>query len=1310
MAIHVKCPNAACQKTLQCPVEHAGKAVKCPACGAQIQIPSTVGGQTQVQMLGDYQLVGKLGEGGMGTVYEAIQVKLKRQVALKVLPQESTKDETFLARFHREAQAAASLNHPNIVQVYDIAEDKGHHFFAMEYVDGEDVNDRLKREGRLPLEDALRVVEGVARGLNYAHKHGIIHRDIKPDNIMVDREGHVKLADLGLAKRVEDDSTVTRTGAGMGTPYYMAPEQAEDARSVDHRADIYALGVTWLHILTGRRPFDGDSAYGIIIQHREKGLPSAQELGAEIPQGVEAVIRKMAAKEPEKRYQDYDSLLADLEKISSGQAPEAVADRMRELPTIATTSGSRTSRLRARQEKGKGKGALVAGIVVIGLVLVGAGVFLATRSGKEPEPTKQATTTKPLAGLTEESPSQDADAAEALSEAEDYARENPNNFDAIITKFEQVREMAQGTSHARKAAGHVRAWRGKWEAAAESEFTRRLQSAEEQLVAGRIGEALGVWRSFPANLKTATIGHKIGEQSARIAELLKGMVKEMEEEAEGLLAREPAELVQDDLQALKALKAKAGDAPEGLPAQVQEALTNLMGEIDAGLASHQEALAAKQAEAFGAFWAQYEGLMKARKFEPAGTLVADSGEVLDEKDQKRLAGDTQTVKGLLARAGSSLPELKGKVVRVGGIGMTVSDVKDGKVYVEQGGAQIAFGLERLDSETLLSMALAGEKDPKALAGPRALFTFYYGKTSDAVKALKEAADLGVDVSFYQARLTPVLVISTVPAGAEVVLFRKRGDGNWDKLNTKPLRTPLRTEAEKNTTYRVEIAKSLYRLETREVTTGEGGDYRLTLRLKKGGLPAAMRAAFEIPTGSKDRHGNPIRKGYDRGNALPLEIWHRTSGMHLVYIPPGDFLMGSPNNARPIYGTEFPQHRVRFASPFYLGKYPVTQAECEAMIGSPCGRNRGASNPVDLIHGQQLDALLNKLNESTGTGDRPPAFSLPSEAQWEYACRAGTTAHLYYGDVLDEAQLSEFAWFAGNSGRTTHPVGQKKPNAWGLYDTLGNVFERCLDDWHPNYQGAPTDGSAWLPDGAPASFVSKSGYFGLPAAGCRPASRFDYGANVRPLAGGVLGLRVAVSVPGGSVPVTKEEPAPAAPVEEKPKRGKPRPGLVGLTSVGGKQVPIIWVYGHGKVLHHADIASAFTKHLREMPKSGIRIEFQGCLYLKRNSKVRVWHAGGSSNGGVDTLSIDGQPVSKIGDDTKKSHQFEQGLGRGKHKINWVLVGGHFATNLLKFEDLKTGDLLPVYFSQEDLEGLEDFRKKEIYEVESEKRGWPIPAGW
>ena len=285
--------------------------------------PSERGAHRQVRVLGGYRIVRKLGQGGMGAVFEATQVKLGRRVALKVLLRQSHADPADLERFRREARSAAALDHPNIVHVHDIGEDLGYHFFAMELVDGESLSQRLTREGRLSVAETLDIAIPLTEALCYAAKHKIIHRDIKPGNILLTQDGQVKLADLGLAKDIRGDSNLTRTSAGIGTPYYMSPEQARDARQVDHRADIYSLGITLFHLLTGKIPFQGAGAWATVLAHAKKALPTGQEMGVPLPDAVEAVLRRMCAKKPEDRYQDYEPLLADLRMLQPQTGPAA---------------------------------------------------------------------------------------------------------------------------------------------------------------------------------------------------------------------------------------------------------------------------------------------------------------------------------------------------------------------------------------------------------------------------------------------------------------------------------------------------------------------------------------------------------------------------------------------------------------------------------------------------------------------------------------------------------------------------------------------------------------------------------------------------------------------------------------------------------------------------------------------------------------------------------------------------------------------------------------------------------------------------
>lgn len=265
------------------------------------------------QKLGEFEILEKLGHGGMGAVYKARQISLGRFVALKVLPAHMASDEEFITRFKAEARSAASLNHPGIVQVYAAGEDHGTHYFAMEFVDGESLHTRLKRKGRIEPAEALAICAHVATSLNHAwQKARVIHRDIKPDNIFLSSDGDVKLGDLGLAKSVIGDSSLTRTGASMGTPYYISPEQAHGEANIDFRSDIYSLGCTLFHLLSGETPYTASNPMAVMIKHITQPPPDITKMWPECPAPIAPLLARMLAKDPSERPQSYEELVRDL--------------------------------------------------------------------------------------------------------------------------------------------------------------------------------------------------------------------------------------------------------------------------------------------------------------------------------------------------------------------------------------------------------------------------------------------------------------------------------------------------------------------------------------------------------------------------------------------------------------------------------------------------------------------------------------------------------------------------------------------------------------------------------------------------------------------------------------------------------------------------------------------------------------------------------------------------------------------------------------------------------------------------------------
>ncbi len=307
---------------------------------------------TQPRLLGGrYELDGIVGRGGMAEVFRARDIRLDRVVGVKTLRDDLARDQTFQARFRREAQSAASLNHPSIVAVYDTGEDMVGStpvpYIVMEFVDGRTLRDLLRDDRRLLPERALEITDGVLRALDYSHRNGIVHRDIKPGNVMLTRSGEVKVMDFGIARAVADSQlTMTQTAQVIGTAQYLSPEQARGER-VDARSDLYSAGCLLYELLTGRPPFTGDSPVAIAYQHvKEEPVPPSQ-IDPEVPPWADAIVLKAMRKDPADRYQSAGEMRNDIQRALSG-APLAAP-----MPTAAYGPGTRRMGGTATQVAGR---------------------------------------------------------------------------------------------------------------------------------------------------------------------------------------------------------------------------------------------------------------------------------------------------------------------------------------------------------------------------------------------------------------------------------------------------------------------------------------------------------------------------------------------------------------------------------------------------------------------------------------------------------------------------------------------------------------------------------------------------------------------------------------------------------------------------------------------------------------------------------------------------------------------------------------------------------------------------------------------
>jgi len=473
--------------------------------GDKIQIGDTIlsflsdqGQETQQGLvgktLGGYQILERVGRGGMGTVFRAVQLSLNREVAFKVLSSRLLVDSKFIEKFVSEARAAGQLNHPNIVQVYDVGTDRNLHFFSMEFMDGASLQDKIGKDGKLDWEETLDVLEHAARALVFAERKGIVHRDVKPDNLMLTSDGQVKLADLGLARHLEKGKTARDEGI-FGTPHFISPEQAQ-GKDVDPRADLYSLGATAYRLLAGRTPFTGKNVSEIIHKQIHEDPEPLKKFAPECPEELIDLIQRMMKKDPDERPESARLLLEELEQIRLQY------------------------HLKAAGVGKSGKGVLIA--VAVAVLAVAAVVVLALTRKDPPPPAPIATGTgRPAVGtqeptiIIEKNPERDAELAFTHLKLEEGDigkldvtwKTHRDEWLALALRYEQVSRDHAGTSYAGIAATRATEIAGLIET--------RVQAEAEALK-----QAGAAWNSLKAQVNNALDDGRYGDALTGLTEAL----------------------------------------------------------------------------------------------------------------------------------------------------------------------------------------------------------------------------------------------------------------------------------------------------------------------------------------------------------------------------------------------------------------------------------------------------------------------------------------------------------------------------------------------------------------------------------------------------------------------------------------------------------------------------------------------------------------------------------------------------------------------------------------------------------------------
>ena len=322
-----------------------------------------------------YELEGLVGTGGMSSVYKARDRLLERRVALKILHEHHASDEDFVERFRKEARSVAQLSHPNIVTVIDRGDDEGRQFIVFEYVDGENLKELVTREGPLPLGRALELALQVGRGLSFAHSHGLVHRDVKPQNVLMNGDDQAKVTDFGIARSIDVDVSVTQTGTVLGTSAYIAPEQASGG-DITPQTDVYSLGVVLYELLTGEVPFPGESFVAVAMKHINEPPPSVLERRPDTPPRLAAAVDRALAKEPGERFASMDDFVAELSACLAELGPEADFDATMIVPAASASRPPRGVRVPARRPAHSPWPFLIP-LILVAAALAAAGVYFA---------------------------------------------------------------------------------------------------------------------------------------------------------------------------------------------------------------------------------------------------------------------------------------------------------------------------------------------------------------------------------------------------------------------------------------------------------------------------------------------------------------------------------------------------------------------------------------------------------------------------------------------------------------------------------------------------------------------------------------------------------------------------------------------------------------------------------------------------------------------------------------------------------------------------------------------------------------------
>jgi len=1007
--------------------------------------------------LGDrYQLLQELGEGGFAKVWLAKDLKLGRQVAVKRLKAEAKKDlEGSLARkrFLQESQAIARLNHRNIVQVFDADSDAEGPYLVMEYVDGPTLREHLRQAGRLEQAEALRLFQGIAQGVAFSHRHNIIHRDLKPANILLAKEGGQllpKIVDFGLA-RAGADSNVSLTGYGMGTMGYMPPEQRRDAKSVNHTADIYALGKILYELVSGAGP--------------DNVLPNK----IPPPPALARVIFKCIEDNPAERYFSVDELLDELSNLS-WQPAELVVDPNLDVNTCPSCKAPNRSEVKFCERCGAGLmrfcpecgGENRVILPFCGDCGTDVNAFLivqdiAQKMRAYADEKKWSRVEKEY-GLLPESPRlHGKKGGQLLAEVKSLKETAAARLQRLDELLKVVRASVQKRHYETATKALAECLEIDPDNAAALQARRELdqQEAQAAAVVAELGAALDGkhWRQ----------ALQLADEAAKDFPQF-GYIAEMRQQAMAKAAEEKQRVTKF-----------TGGLVEAAKFMQERRLVSCRRKVDELLQLQ----------------GKFEGVDdpdSARKMPAARERLAA---LVDE-----LQGAEAETEELLARAREKLSQGEDEACLLLCRRVQDKNVEESECARISTAAGERFRVQKdvREQMQLANVSFAARRWAKAEKAVKAILAYQPEHA--------EATQLGQEIRNQrqqrQQRIAKrIMTLAAVMAAGYVLFVGYRFLHTRQQVKAH-LATAHAAAAQEDWVAAAAAVDKALALDPKSAPT---------MKLWEDVVP---HLPWRVPEGYRIAPGAGPEPYTNTGWAAA--IIHEKSGIKLVYIPAGSFTMGSPENEKGRDSDESPQHQVTISQGFYLGETEVTQAQWEKVMKENPSyfKNAGVDAPVENVSWDMCQAFC----QEAGSGLR-----LPLEAEWEYACRAGTTTAFHYGDSLDATMANFDGYYPYGEGEkgedrgTTIAVRQFKPNAWGLYDMHGNVYEWCQDKYEKYPSGSVTlaqpAGPVGREEGGGAARVLRGGCWYGGAGICRSAYRYrlrpDYCSRNR-------GLRVARSAP------------------------------------------------------------------------------------------------------------------------------------------------------------------------------------------------------